>query len=169
MKNKFKSNIVLVGMPGCGKSTVGRYVAKKLDYEFCDMDNYIEKISGKSIKELFEDGEENFRQWETKACEEISKFNKTIIASGGGVIKKDINIEILKKSCTIIFIDRPVERIIKDVDINSRPLLRDGKERLYSLFEERYDLYKKASDIVIVNKGYMKDTIDMIINIFKEQ
>ena len=163
--NNLKSNIVLIGMPGCGKTTVGKVLAKRLGYKFCDMDSYIQEISKKTIKELFEHGEENFRDWETKACEELSRCNKTIIASGGGVVKREKNIEILKKSCTILFIDRPVERIINDVDINSRPLLKDGKERLYNLYDERYELYKKAADIQILNKGYLRDTIDIIINI----
>ena len=168
MKN-LKSNIALIGMPGCGKTTVGKVLAKKLGYKFCDMDSYIQEISKKTIKELFEHGEENFRDWETKACEELSRCNKTIIASGGGVVKREKNIEILKKSCTILFIDRPVERIINDVDINSRPLLKDGKERLYNLYDERYELYKKAADIQILNKGYLRDTIDIIINILNEK
>ena len=168
MKN-LKSNIVLIGMPGCGKTTVGKVLAKRLGYKFCDMDSYIQEISKKTIKELFEHGEENFRDWETKACEELSKCRNTIIASGGGVVKREKNIEILKKSCTILFIDRPVERIINDVDINSRPLLKDGKERLYNLYDERYELYKKAADIQILNKGYLRDTIDIIINILNEK
>ena len=156
-------------MPGCGKTTVGKVLAKRLGYKFCDMDSYIQEISKKTIKELFEHSEENFRDWETKACEELSRCNKTIIASGGGVVKREKNIEILKKSCTILFIDRPVERIINDVDINSRPLLKDGKERLYNLYDERYELYKKAADIQILNKGYLRDTIDIIINILNEK
>lgn len=168
MKN-LKSNIVLIGMPGCGKTTVGKVLAKRLGYKFCDMDSYIQEISKKTIKELFEPGEENFRDWETKACEELSKCRNTIIASGGGVVKREKNIEILKKNCTILFIDRPVERIINDVDINSRPLLKDGKERLYNLYDERYELYKKAADIQILNKGYLRDTIDIIINILNEK
>lgn len=168
MKN-LKSNIVLIGMPGCGKTTVGKVLARILGYKFCDMDSYIQEISKKTIKELFEPSEENFRDWETKACEELSKCNKTIIASGGGVVTREKNIEILKKSCTILFIDRPVERIINDVDINSRPLLKDGKERLYNLYDERYELYKRAADIQVLNKGYLRETIDIILNILNKK
>ena len=62
-----------------------------------------------------------------------------------------------------------MERIINDVDINSRPLLKDGKERLYNLYDERYELYKKAADIQVLNKGYLRDTIDIIINILNEK
>ena len=94
---KLKSNIVLIGMPGCGKTTVGKVLAKKLNYKFCDMDLYIQQMTKKTIKELFEPGEENFRDFETKACEELAKLNNTIIASGGGVVKREKNIEILKK------------------------------------------------------------------------
>lgn len=166
---KLKSNIVLIGMPGCGKTTVGKVLSKKLKYKFCDMDSYIQQISKKTIKELFEQGEENFRDWETKACEELVKLNNTIIASGGGVVKREKNIEILKKNCTILFIDRPVERILSDVDINSRPLLKDGKEKLYSLYEERYELYRNAADIIILNKGYLRDTIDIIMDILNKK
>ena len=166
---KLKSNIVLIGMPGCGKTTVGKVLSKKLKYKFCDMDSYIQQISKKTIKELFEQGEENFRDCETKACEEFVKLNNTIIASGGGVVKREKNIEILKKNCTILFIDRPVERILSDVDINSRPLLKDGKEKLYSLYEERYELYKNAADIIILNKGYLRDTIDIIMDILNKK
>ncbi len=166
---KLKSNIVLIGMPGCGKTTVGKVLSKKLKYKFCDMDSYIQQISKKTIKELFEQGEENFRDWETKACEELVKLNNTIIASGGGVVKREKNIEILKKNCTILFIDRPAERILSDVDINSRPLLKDGKEKLYSLYEERYELYKNAADIIILNKGYLRDTIDIIMDILNKK
>ena len=166
---KLKSNIVLIGMPGCGKTTVGKVLSKKLNYKFCDMDSYIQQISKKTIKELFEQGEENFRDWETKACEELVKLNNTIIASGGGVVKREKNIEILKKNCTILFIDRPVERILSDVDINSRPLLKDGKEKLYSHYEERYELYKNAADIIILNKGYLRDTIDIIMDILNKK
>lgn len=166
---KLKSNIVLIGMPGCGKTTVGKVLSKKLKYKFCDMDSYIQQMTKKTIKELFEQGEENFRDWETKACEELVKLNNTIIASGGGVVKREKNIEILKKNCTILFIDRPVERILSDVDINSRPLLKDGKEKLYSLYEERYELYRNAADIIILNKGYLRDTIDIIMDILNKK
>ena len=62
-----------------------------------------------------------------------------------------------------------MERILNDVDINSRPLLKDGKEKLYSLYEERYELYKNAADIIILNKGYLRDTIDIIMDILNKK
>lgn len=160
-----KENIVIIGMPGCGKSTIGELISKDLNYNFYDMDDYIVKISGKTIKELFDVSEEYFREWETKACKELSKLTNVIIASGGGVVKKAENIEILRKSCTILFIDRPVEEIIKDIEVGTRPLLKDGPHKVYNLYNERYELYKKAADKIIVNDGTVKDVVEKIKDI----
>ncbi len=155
-----KDKIILIGMPGCGKTTIGKILAKELSYNFYDMDNYIEKMEGKSIKELFNDSEERFREAETKACMELIKKKRCVIASGGGVIKKDINIDILK-SGIIIFINRPNEKIIGDIDISNRPLLKEGKEKLYKLYNERFYKYKNACDIEILNEGFIRDTINL--------
>lgn len=155
-----KNNVVLIGMPGCGKSTIGEIIAKELNLTFHDMDVYIENIAGKTIPELFEEGEDIFREWETKACMDLSQKNNLIIASGGGVVKKDINIDILKKECIIIYIDRPVEEIIKDVNVSTRPLLKEGTSKVYELYKERSELYKKAADITVVNNGLIEEVIE---------
>ena len=163
-----KDKVVLIGMPGCGKTTIGKVLATDLNYNFFDMDDYIEEIAQKSIKELFEEGEEYFREWETKACKELVCKKKCIISSGGGVIKKDINIDILKENCIIVFVNRPIENIVEDVDVASRPLLKDGKEKIYKLFDERYDKYKKACHIEIKNEGYLMDTLTEIEKSLKD-
>lgn len=155
-----KKNIVLIGMPGCGKSTIGEIIAKDLNYNFCDMDVYIEEIAGKCIPELFEESEDIFREWETRACKELCEKDNFIIASGGGVVKKNINMEILRKRCIIIFIDRPTDEIIKDVNVSTRPLLKDGVSKVYDLYNERYDLYKKAADVTIINNGLIEEVIE---------
>lgn len=154
--------IFLVGMPGCGKTTMGKVLAKELKYNFYDMDDYIEEISEKSIKELFSQSEEIFREWETEACNRLKEKKRSVISTGGGVIKRDINIEILKKSGLVIFINRPVEKIIEDVDVNTRPLLKAGKEKIYELYNERIGKYKEVCHIEIVNEGFIRDTIDTI-------
>ncbi len=162
-----KENIVIIGMPGCGKSTIGELISKDLNYNFYDMDDYIVKISGKTIKELFDVSEEYFREWETKACKELSKLTNVIIASGGGVVKKAENIEILRKSCTILFIDRPVEEIIKDIEVGTRPLLKDGAHKVYNLYNERYELYKKAADKIVENKGNLENVVKTCEDVLK--
>ncbi|MPQ44586.1 shikimate kinase, partial [Clostridium tarantellae] len=135
-----KKNILLIGMPGCGKTTLGKELAKKINYKFIDMDEFIVENSGKSIKELFEKGEENFRKIESKCCEILSTFDYVVISSGGGVIKKEKNIRYFSKF-NIVFINRPIYLIMKDLDINSRPLLQEGKEKLINLYKERIHLY----------------------------
>lgn len=158
--NGVKSGIVLIGMPGCGKSTLGKVLAKELNYNYYDMDSYIEEKTNKSISELFKNGEKYFRDIESEVCIELSKKKNCLISSGGGVVKRKENIDVLKQNFILIFIDRPLEEIASDIKVSTRPLLKDGKEKLYSLYNERYELYKNAADITIVNDKYIKDTID---------
>ncbi|MGL5353121.1 MAG: shikimate kinase, partial [Clostridium sp.] len=155
MKNK----ILLIGMPGCGKTTIGKLLSKELNYNFIDMDKYIVDISGETIKSLFDKGEENFRNFESRACDELSLKKNSVISSGGGVVKRKKNIDLFENESIIIFIDRPIEKIIGDVDTETRPLLANGKEKLYKLFEERYELYKQYSNITVVNDGYLKNVV----------
>lgn len=154
-----KNRVVIIGMPGSGKTTVGKILGEELSLEFVDMDDYIEKTTGKTISQLFEKGEEYFRDIETQACSDLIKKDNILISTGGGVIKRPENMKILKKDSIIIFIDRPVEKIFGDVDISGRPLLKDGKEKLLKLYEERYDLYKLYADEIIVNDTNLEDLL----------
>lgn len=156
-----KDRVALIGMPGCGKSTLGRVLAKELNYNFYDMDDYIEKISKKTVQELITESEDLFRKWETEACNELVLKKRVIISTGGGVVKKKGNVEILREACVVLFIDRPIEEIAQDVDIASRPLLKDGKEKLYTLYSERYHLYKNAAHLEVTNDGFIKDAINV--------
>lgn len=155
-------NIILIGMPGCGKTTIGSILAKQLKIEFIDMDEYIQNTTSKTVGELFETGEEYFRDIETKACIELAKKKNILISTGGGVVKRSENIGILKKDSIIIFIDRPVEKILKDVDVSKRPLLKDGKEKIINLYKERYELYKKAADKVVLNDKNINEVIEKL-------
>ena len=159
-------NIVLIGMPGCGKTTLGKILNKELSMEFYDMDNYIEIKTDKKISELFEKGENYFRDIESLACEELSKNKNVIISTGGGVIKRKENIDFLKENGIVIFIDRSVDDIIGDVDISKRPLLKEGKEKVLKLYEERYLLYKNYADEIVVNNKNIEDTKNKIIDIY---
>ncbi|BCZ48824.1 shikimate kinase [Clostridium gelidum] len=163
MKNK----IVLIGMPGCGKSTIGKLISKELNLKFIDMDNYIEKMTAKTIPQLFEHGEDYFRDFETLACTELSERSNVLISSGGGVIKRKENIGILKKESYIIFIDRPLEELLNDVDISKRPLLKEGREKLIKLYEERYELYKSSADDIVKNDKGLRNTIDIMEKLIK--
>lgn len=169
MGKVLNDKIVLIGMPGCGKTTIGKILSKELNYKFCDMDEYIEETSQRSIKDIFAESEEVFRELETDACRDLIKRNRLVISTGGGVVKKSRNIEILKNNSVIVFIDRPVENIVGDVEVDSRPLLKDGKEKVYKLYDERYSLYIKAADIIVKNDGFLKDTVNEIIMLLKNK
>lgn len=156
-------NIVIIGMPGSGKTTIGNLVSKKLSMNFIDMDKYIEQNETLSIKEMFAISETCFRDSESKHSLTLSKLDSHVIATGGGTIKRKENMINFKKNSIIIFLNRPVENIIKDINIHTRPLLADGKERLYTLYNERIDLYKEYSDIEILNIGTIEESINQII------
>ena len=163
-----KNIVLLIGMPGCGKTTIGSEVAKRINYKFCDMDKYIEDISKSTIKELFNKSEEFFRDYESRACIELSNVKeKIIISSGGGVIKRKENIDCFKNKGIIIFIDRPIENIVKDVNTDTRPLLKDGKTKLYNLYTERYNLYNDYCQYKITNDKDIENTISKVIDIIE--
>ena len=154
-------DLILIGMPGCGKTRLGRELARKLRMPFLDLDAEIERVSGKTIPEIFEEsGETGFRKIESETFQGSIGSGK-VIATGGGIVTVQANMETAKKG-TVIFIDRPLELIFSDVDTGSRPLLSEGKERLYSLYDERYDLYKTWADIHVINSGSISETVDKI-------
>lgn len=162
------TNIVLIGMPGSGKSTIGFLLSRKLKMNFIDMDDYIEKREQKTIKELFAVSEECFRDAETKCSEELSKLDNCVIAAGGGIIKRKENISLLKQSSIIIFINRPAKDIASDIDMSTRPLLKDGIKRLYDLYDERIDLYKSYCDVEVDNSREISETVSEIVNKVEE-
>jgi shikimate kinase len=156
-------NIVLTGMMGSGKTTIGKLLSEKLGMNFIDMDEYIEKFSGSTIKDIFKKGEDYFRTLESKAALKLSITNSTVISTGGGIIKKSSNIELLKKNGIIYFIDRPVDNIAADIEVSKRPLLSDDKDRLFEIFNDRYDQYIRYCDVIIKNDKDIQTAADLII------
>ena len=153
-------NIFLIGMPGAGKSTIGKILSENLFLPFYDADIYLESSIGKSISSLFIQGEDIFRDIETEILKKLV-LKKTIIATGGGVIVRKENRELLKKEGFVFFIDRKIEDIKKDIQKEYRPLLRKGVS-LESLYEERFPLYKEVADFHILNKVRISEVIDEI-------
>lgn len=155
-----KENIVLIGMPSCGKSTIGKIVAKRLGKKFEDTDLLIEKETGKSVKRIFEDSGENyFRKIECDVIEKISKQTESVIATGGGAVLNKRNIESLKRNGKIFFIDRPLECLIATED---RPLSKD-KSAIERLYNERYAIYSSSCDKHIKSEGSIEDAVNSII------
>lgn len=96
----------------------------------------------------------------------MSKTYPQIISTGGGVVKIHKNIEMLKKNGIIFFINRPVELILSDVKTENRPLLKEGKDRLYSLFKDRYALYKEYCDYELLNIGKLEDVLNEVESLY---
>ena len=152
-------NIVLIGMPGSGKTTLGRCLAEMLNREFIDADPEIEKDAGKTIPELFAVSEDYFREQETKTTRRLAKLRGKVLAMGGGVVLRQENIAFLKENGLIIFLDRLPGDIVGDVDTETRPLLAAGRQRIYDLYAQREALYRKAADVTVQNKGEMKEVL----------
>ncbi|MBQ1507390.1 MAG: shikimate kinase [Ruminococcus sp.] len=158
------NNLVLCGFMGCGKSTVGRNLAKKTGRKFLDMDRYIEEKAGMSIPEIFEKlGEDGFRDIEHEACVELAEKSNLIIASGGGALTFQRNVEAFKGRDKIVLLDVPLKTIKYRLrNDKSRPLLQreDKDEAMAELYFRRYPLYIAAADAVVSGQSTpMKTTI----------
>ncbi len=138
-----KRNIVLIGMPASGKTTVGKLLAEKLDMPLFDSDNVIVQKKQRSIPAIFaEKGEEFFRKIESEAVAELAHKTGCIIATGGGVVLDPENMRLLAKNGKIYFLDRPLENLVPTLD---RPTA-SSREAIEKRYSERYDLYCKYSD-----------------------
>ena len=156
---KSKMNIVLIGMPSCGKTTVGNILGARLSKTFVDTDALIVEADGRTIPEIFSaDGEGFFRKLETEAVLNVAKENNKIIATGGGVVLNEANIEGLKANGRIYFIDRPLEELCATDD---RPLSGNAQE-LQKRYNERYHLYRKYADVIIDGSGNVESVAKRI-------
>ena len=162
------TNIVLIGMPSSGKTLTGKALCKYIDKTVVDTDAVIVERSGMSIKEMFaRHGEAYFRQWEHDVIEEFSKQNGLIIATGGGAIKNEENIQNLKQNGVVMFIDRDLEHLLVTDD---RPLSKDTNA-VAKLYEERYPLYTKYGDLRVPNNYPMEisqQELDELMNTILE-
>lgn len=151
-------NIVLIGMPGCGKSTIGALLAEKLGRKIVDSDEEIVRLARKSIPEIFaQDGEEVFRDWETKALEELGKQSGLVIATGGGCVTRQRNYPLLHQNSRIFWLKRDLEVLPTD----GRPLSQAN--RLSDLFAVREPMYRAFADHIVDNNGSGEDTLSAIL------
>ena len=143
------TKIILVGMPGAGKSTFGKHLAAALDYQFVDLDHAIEALSGKTIPDLFSISENLFRQKETETLEHvISEKQSSVIASGGGTPCFNDNMKLILEQSISIFLDPPMSVLISRTEKEAhRPLLqgKNVKDRLEELYKKRKAFYDKAN------------------------
>lgn len=137
---------------GCGKTTVGKELAKRLNFSFVETDYLIEKQENKTINQIFNIwGEQYFRKLERETCLKVSSFKNCVISTGGGIVKCEENIINLKKTGTIIYLRATPEKIYENLKYdNKRPLLKtkDKFKTICTLLDEREPLYRKYCDII---------------------
>lgn len=162
---KQKENIVLIGMPSSGKSTIGKEVAKRLGRSFYDTDEVIEQNAGAKIPEIIKTkGEEAFRLLEREAVAEVSKETGVVIATGGGVVLNKENTRCLSQNGMIYFLDRPLDMLLPTSD---RPLT-STKEALEKKYNERYGIYVESANAKIDASGDVAMVSDAVMGEFEK-
>ncbi|MCR4742916.1 MAG: AAA family ATPase [Treponema sp.] len=157
-----KENIVLVGMPACGKTTVGKAIAKLLNRQLIDSDAEIVKVEGREISEIFaKEGEEYFRKVESQVIAQLSEKTSSVISTGGGAVLNPQNVKNLKKNGKIYFINRPLEELLPTED---RPTA-NSSEKIRGLYNYRLPIYKACADAEVKGGIGPEKIADQIIQI----
>lgn len=166
-------NIYLCGFMGCGKSTVGKILAKKLSMEFIDMDTAIEDFYKMKIPEIFSSyGEEGFRERETEICRILSEKDSLIVACGGGAVLRKENVEIIKKSGTIVFLKVPEENLINRLrnDPTPRPVIQNkSDENILEIYRNRLPKYLEAAEKIVDCCENPEENAERIVSSLKKK
>ncbi len=160
--------VALVGLPGSGKSTVGRQLARRLDENFFDSDHQIEQRLGCSIKTFFEsEGEERFRDFETIVLDELTQGSHGVLSTGGGAVLRPANRENLRSRCQVVYLHSSPEEVYRRLRHDTqRPLLQvaDPLERLRELHAVRDPLYRETAHFVIeTGRPSISTLVNMIV------
>lgn len=156
-------NIVLVGMPGCGKSTVGRLLAEQTGKQFIDADTALEEAAGRKITDIIpNNGVEAFRSLETQTLADWGKKSGLVLATGGGCVTKERNYPLLHQNGTIVWLTRDLSSLPTD----GRPLSQSGK--LEEMFRQREPMYRRFADLIIDNSGGPAETVQKILTALEE-
>lgn len=165
-----KINIYLIGMMGSGKSTIGRLLADRLNMSWIDMDEAIEK-RGETIPQIFEKyGETEFRRIESEVAVELAKEANMIVSTGGGVILKRENVDVMKRSGKVVYLCATTDTLLRNLENGreGRPLIKDGslENKINSLMDVRGEKYKSAADVIVETNALDPDEVaQKIINL----
>lgn len=161
-------SIILIGMMGSGKTTIGQALAANLSQSWIDTDQYIETKEQHSIPWIFENlGESYFRRCETDALSELIS-NVAIISTGGGIIVTEANCELMKNEATVIYLKTQIETLVGRIDPTNRPLLHNEniQAKLELLYEKRHHLYEDCAHLTVETD---QRTILEIVDCIKEK
>ncbi len=166
-----KDNVILIGMPGCGKSTIGVVLAKTMCYDFVDSDIVIQKVKNATLEQLIEEhGTDGFNQIENEVNASLD-IHMTVLATGGSVVYGKEAMEHLKEIGTVVFIKLDCDEIANRLgDFKARGISIKEGQTLEDLFNERKPLYEKYADIVVDTSGLeIKDAMEKIKNLVEKE
>lgn len=162
-------NIVLIGMPGCGKTKVGGVLSQLLDMPLVDTDQLVVETAGRSIPELFaQEGEEAFRDRETAAARQAAAMDGVVIATGGGMVLRPENMAALSATGLVFFRDRALEAIAAE-DHGGRPLVGSDREKIYQLYTQRIELYRKYAQYTISHTDTVEEAAEQIAALYRKE
>ena len=172
-QNQIKhKNIFLVGFMGAGKSTVGKILADKIGYDYCDADKFIEEQAGTTITQIFaEHGEPYFRDLESESLETLARKEKLIVATGGGVVQRDRNWDAMNGNGITIYLKASVETIWERIrNDTSRPLLQvdNPVETARELLNKRTPMYEKADIVLNTDKLSLQQVADEVFSLLNK-
>ena len=155
-------NIILIGMPGSGKSTVGALLAERLGRDYHEADRELEKAAGRSIPDIFAaEGEGGFRLRETAILSELGKLSGTVLSTGGGCVTRPENYPLLHQNGTILWLTRDLNKLARE----GRPLSLNAD--LSAMYAAREPLYRRFADFIIDNNDTPDKTVDAILEVLR--
>lgn len=167
------TNLYLVGFMGTGKSTVGRQVARQMNFEFVDSDHEIERLQGKPVSQIFaEQGETKFRALEREFIEHGHPARKCIISCGGGLVVPPGMLELLRSRGVVICLHAPIETILKrTLHATHRPLLQveDPAQRLRELYAQREEIYRRTGTLVLTDKRPLREIAAHVLRVYRQE
>ncbi len=161
-----RKNLVLIGMPGSGKTKISEALSALLDMPAVDTDDLVEQAAGRSIPDIFADhGEDAFRDMETAAAKQAAALEGVIIATGGGIVLRPENMEALSATGVVFFRDRDPAAILGE-DHSGRPLIGADTERVWTLYRQRLPLYRKYAGHTVSHTDTVEEAAAIIAELY---